>query len=55
MTMMTKFELRSAPTRKRAPAVKKTTTAAAAAGAPTGRGKTSSKRRAQPESDADSG
>ena len=48
-------EVRSAPTRKRAPAVKKTTTAAAAAGAPTGRAKASSKRRAQPESDVDSG
>ena len=48
-------EVRSAPTRKRAPAVKKATTAAAAAGAPTGRAKASSKRRAQPESDVESG
>ena len=45
----------SAPARKRAPAAKKTATAAAAAGAPTGRVKASSKRRAQPESDVDSG
>ena len=50
-------EVRSAQTRKRAPAVKKTTTAAAAAGisAPTSRAKASSKRRAQPESDVESG
>ena len=48
-------EVRSAPTRKRAPAAKKTTTAAAAAGAPTGRAKASSKHRAQPEWDVESG
>ena len=48
-------EVRSAPTRKRAPAVKKTPTAAAGVGAPTGRAKASSKRRAQPESDVESG
>ena len=53
-TMMTKSEARQHES-VHLPSVKKTTTTAAAAGAPTGRAKASSKRRAQPESDVESG